>query len=52
MSLVRAKSHANSVKNKRDVGEKLDLLAQAIYEMARSLEDIQKKVNLIESQTG
>jgi hypothetical protein len=48
VSISEAKRHARNAQLKQPVEEKLNNIAQAIYEMARALEDIERRLILME----
>jgi hypothetical protein len=45
MSIGNAKAFAMRAQSTNDTNEKLDLIAKAIYELARSIDDVERKVN-------
>lgn len=47
MSTSLAKTHATRAQRTNDTNEKLDHIAKAIYELARTLSDIEDKTNRI-----
>lgn len=47
MSTYLAKSHATQALSAKDTNEKLNFIARAIYELARTLSDIDTKTDRI-----
>jgi hypothetical protein len=47
MSTSSARSHATRAQQTSDTTEKLDEIAKAIYELARAIDDVEKRVKRI-----
>jgi hypothetical protein len=47
MSIIAAKTHAMNAQAAASAEQKLTYLAQAVYELARSLEDMEHKIAVI-----
>jgi hypothetical protein len=52
MSVSAAKSNASSARSASDTNQKLNYIAQAIYELAKAVGDIEDDVSRIKRQTS